>query len=89
MTLPQVKLISPVRMVEPFDHVEWLFELKHDGFTAVAYVSGGQCQLVSRKNYAYKSFARLQTTMAQHLRVKNAILDGEIVCLDQDGRSIF
>jgi hypothetical protein len=29
-----------VRIPEPFDHPDWLFELKHDGFRAVAYVDG-------------------------------------------------
>ncbi len=43
---------------------------------------------MSRKNIVYKSFAGLTSMMAK-LRVKNAILDGEIVVLDQDGRSQF
>lgn len=65
-----------------------MFELKHDGFRAVAYIDNGKCELVSRKNIVYKSFTGLTSMMAK-LRVKNAILDGEIVVLDQDGRSQF
>jgi len=66
----------------------WIFELKQDGFRGVAYVFEDQCKLVSRKNNAYKSFAPLQAAIARE-RVKDAILDGDIVCLDSDGRSLF
>jgi bifunctional non-homologous end joining protein LigD len=77
------------RRTEPFDHADWIFELKHDGFRAVAYVAAGQCTLISRKNNTYKSFAPPRTAIAEELRVEDAILDGEIVCLDAQGRSIF
>lgn len=74
---------------EPFDHPDWVFELKHDGFRALAYVAGGECSLVSRKNHTYKSFVELRTALGESLRVKNPILDGEIVCLDSKGHSVF
>jgi bifunctional non-homologous end joining protein LigD len=87
--LPYIKPMELSRRVEPFDHPDWIFELKQDGFRGVAYVSDGLCRLVSRKNNAYKSFAPLQAAFAKELRVKDAILDGEIVCLDSNGRSLF
>jgi bifunctional non-homologous end joining protein LigD len=34
---------------EPFDHPDYIFELKHDGFRAVAYLQNGECKLISRK----------------------------------------
>jgi bifunctional non-homologous end joining protein LigD len=77
------------RRVEPFDDRNWIFELKHDGFRAVAYVADGQCRLVSRRDNVYKSFDGLRAAIAHELRVKDAILDGEIVCLDALGRSQF
>lgn len=80
--------INPTRIAAPFDHSNFVFELKHDGFRAVAYIENGKCELVSRKNIVYKSFTRLASMMAK-LPVKNAILDGELVCLDNDGRSVF
>ncbi len=73
---------------QPFDHPDFLFELKHDGFRALAYISDGQCELVSRRRNSYKSFQNLQDNLAK-LKVKNAVIDGEIVCLDAEGRSIF
>jgi bifunctional non-homologous end joining protein LigD len=70
----------------PFDDPDWLFEFKHDGFRALAYLSDGWT-LVSRKNNQYKSFGALRESLAQ-LNMP-AILDGEIVCLDAEGKSHF
>ena len=33
---------------EPFDHPDYIFELKHDGFRAIAYLQNGASKLVSR-----------------------------------------
>ena len=77
------------RRPDPFNHPEWLFEIKHDGFRALAYIQGRQCQLVSRRGNVYKRFLPLAEQMAKELKVKSAVLDGEIVCLDADGRSQF
>jgi bifunctional non-homologous end joining protein LigD len=76
--LPRITLINPSRIASAFDHKDWLFELKHDGFRAVAYIGGGSCRLISRKQIQYKSFAGLCGALAK-LPVANAILDGEIV----------
>jgi bifunctional non-homologous end joining protein LigD len=73
---------------QPFDHPDFLFELKHDGFRALAYISEGQCELVSRRRNPYRSLEQLRSNLAG-LRVNDAIIDGEIVCLDSEGRSIF
>ena len=64
--------------------------LKHDGFRALAYVESGSCRLISRKQIVYKSklFVSLGALLAK-LPVQDAILDGELVCLDADGRSQF
>jgi bifunctional non-homologous end joining protein LigD len=77
------------RRAQPFDHPEWLYEIKHDGFRALAYVRDGRCELVSRKGHVYKRFETLIEEIAAALRVQSAILDGEIVCLDQHGKSQF
>jgi ATP-dependent DNA ligase len=41
---------------EPFDHPDFIYEVKYDGFRALAYIEGGYCRLVSRKAHVYKSF---------------------------------
>src|SRR5262245_28003459 len=59
-----------------------------DGFRAVAYIEKGKCRLVSRRRHEYKSFHELYASMTNR-RGNEAVLDGEIVCLDQYGRSQF
>jgi bifunctional non-homologous end joining protein LigD len=77
------------RFRRPFSDPDWLFEVKHDGFRALAYVVDGDCRLVSRKNHVYKAFAPVCESIAQALEGRDAIIDGEIVCLGPDGRSLF
>jgi len=74
---------------DPFDHRDWIFEIKHDGFRALAYVQDTQCTLVSRKAHEYKSFQLLREELVRFIKADDAILDGEIVCLAADGRSQF
>ena len=77
-----------MRLPRPFDHDQFLFELKHDGFRALAYITPGEpCRLVSRRGNTYKSLKPLSTSLAT-LNC-TAILDGEIVTLDDNGRPMF
>jgi len=78
-----------VRIPEPFDHPDWLFELKHDGFRALAHVDGHLCRLVSRRGHVFSKFGILETEISHGVRAMSCVLDGEIVCLDRDGRSNF
>lgn len=78
-----------VRIPEPFNSDEWLFELKLDGLRALAYIERGECRLVSRNGHTYRTFDPLRRALAKELKVRDAILDGEIVCLDEEGRSVF
>src|SRR5437868_15361931 len=47
------------RRPRPFNHPEWLFELKYDGFRALAHMKRGQCELISRNGHPFSSFAEL------------------------------
>jgi bifunctional non-homologous end joining protein LigD len=87
--LPHIEPMKLSRVARPFDDPAWIYELKHDGFRGIASIEDGRCQLVSRRNHVYKKFGSLCDAIARDLRVRNAILDGEIVCLDCDGRSLF
>ena len=75
------------RRREAFHHPDWVFEIKQDGFRGLAYVEDGHARLLSRRGNAYKSFGELCGWIGRNLNVRNAVLDGEIVCLDADGRS--
>jgi bifunctional non-homologous end joining protein LigD len=88
MRLPQMDPAKLTLVRQPFDHPDFLFELKHDGFRALAYIADGHCELFSRRRNSYKSFGELRSHLAG-LKVKNAAIDGELVCLDAEGRSIF
>src|ERR1043166_8539902 len=77
------------RLHAPFDHSDWLFELKYDGFRAFAYVEADAVRLVSRRGNVYKSFRDLCARVAAALPLEATILDGEIVHLDTDGKPLF
>ncbi len=75
-------------ITKPFDDPNYIFELKHDGFRALAYIEGQTCKLVSRNSNRFKSFAELQGLLGK-LPVQIAILDGEVICVDEHGVSQF
>lgn len=87
--LPRVQPIAPVRRPEPFDDPEWLFDLKYDGFRALAYLEQGRCWLISRNGNPMHRFADLGDRIAAALDVGDAILDGEIIVADETGRPRF
>src|SRR5438270_817169 len=72
------------RLSEPFDHPDWVFEPKLDGFRAVGHISGGQCRLVSRNRNAFKTFPLLSAGLGAAIK-HQAGIDGEIVYLGEDG----
>lgn len=76
----------PVRRRDLFESAEWVYELKHDGFRALAYVGGGRCRFISRRGKQMKRFGDLAACVAKELKVTSAVLDGEIVALEGSGR---
>src|SRR6266478_2406514 len=74
---------------KPFSDPNWLFEIKWDGIRTVAFVDNGSVRLSARsKRDVTAEFPEFQD-LAKHLRAGTAILDGEIVTLDENGRSDF
>ena len=72
-----------------FDDPNWTFEVKWDGYRAVAFLENGSVRLVSRNhNDLTPRYPELRA-LADHVKTKNAILDGEVVVLDEQGRSSF
>ncbi len=78
-----------LRRRDPFDDPAWFYELKLDGFRALAHVDRGRCRLISRNGHTFRSWQALSGAVATQLRAGSAVLDGEIACLDDDGRSDF
>jgi bifunctional non-homologous end joining protein LigD len=73
----------------PFDDADWLFELKYDGFRALAVVEHGRAQLLSRNGHPFASFSALAESISDSLPNVRAVIDGEICCLDRRGRPQF
>jgi bifunctional non-homologous end joining protein LigD len=75
---------------EHVPHGDWTFEVKFDGYRALAYLRGGECTLVSRNgNDLTERFAEVARQVVQAVKSPNAVLDGEVCRLDERGRSSF
>jgi bifunctional non-homologous end joining protein LigD len=68
---------------------DWLYEIKFDGFRAIALKGGSEARLLSRneKDFGGK-FPEVLESISE-LNVKDAVIDGEIVALDEQGISSF
>jgi bifunctional non-homologous end joining protein LigD len=68
----------------------WLFEVKWDGYRAIARVQGGQAQLTSRRgNDLTSRFSSVAKEVEKAARSPDCVFDGEVVALDEEGRSSF
>ena len=76
-----------VRRREAFDDPAWLYELKLDGFRALAFISKKGVRLVSRNGHVFGKWPGLHDAL-RGIR-GSVVLDGEVVCLDADGRPDF
>ena len=83
----KIKPMLATLVEEPFDHPDWLFEIKLDGYRAIADVSGGTAELYSRNFTSFtEKFAQITKALSNGV---DAVYDGEIVVLDEKGRSRF
>ena len=71
-----------------FDDADWIYEIKWDGYRSLAYCNGSNVELVSRNG---KSFTEKYTTVTAALQEAGlaAVLDGEIVAVDENGLASF
>jgi len=75
---------------EPFDDPEWLYELKWDGYRALAEIDReGKLELVSRNGKDFAPKFPEFNALAESFSERPLIVDGEIVVLDKDGRPSF
>jgi len=77
------------RLAMPFDHPDWLFEPKLDGFRALLYIENGSARLLSRNGNWFKSFPDLTRALGTCFPHTTAVLDGEVVRLGADGKPLF
>ena len=88
---PLPAFVEPMKalLAESPPRGDWLYEIKFDGFRAIALKGGHETRLLSRneKDFGGK-FPEVIESISE-LRVQDAIIDGEIVALDEKGLSSF
>jgi bifunctional non-homologous end joining protein LigD len=79
----------PTLADRPFSDPAWIFEPKWDGFRAISFLKDGKVRFISRnRRNLTERFPVLQEISAL-IKAKTAIIDGEIVALDRNGKPSF
>ena len=87
--LPSPMLATPGTPLALDDGHEWAFEMKWDGMRAVCAVAGGRVRLVTRNGRDITGQYPELSALVDAVPVDAAVLDGEIVALDEHGRPSF
>src|ERR1700736_6773615 len=88
---PVPDFVAPMQamLVDSIRPGDWVYEIKFDGYRALALRGGNQTQVLSRNEKDLGSkFPEVKDSIAA-LDVQDSIIDGEIVALDDQGRSSF
>ena len=86
---PYIEPMLATLATKAFSDPDWLFEIKWDGFRVQAVVDDGKVKIWTRNlNDAETYFPRLLTP-PRWIEAEQAIVDGEVVALDEDGRPDF
>lgn len=73
---------------EPFDDAGWIFEIKWDGYRSVSYLNKGRIEIQSRNNLSFTNKFKEVTGALKSWKV-NAVIDGEIVAMNDKGIASF
>lgn len=73
---------------EPFNREEWIFEIKWDGYRAIAEIRPGSVQLYSRNGMSFLDDYEPVVADLKNIHFE-AIFDGEIVVVDSEGKADF
>jgi bifunctional non-homologous end joining protein LigD len=91
-TGPMPRTLEPMNAQlteEAFDNDQWLFEIKWDGIRLVSFIDNGKVTIQTRSGRTVDTeYPELQA-ISRLVSAKQAILDGEIVVLDDEGRPSF
>ena len=84
-----IEPMKPRLVEEPPTHGDWLYELKFDGIRAIAVKDQSKVNLISRnENELHSRFPEIAEAVKQ-LPANECVIDGEVVALDEEGRSSF
>jgi bifunctional non-homologous end joining protein LigD len=87
--LPDFVEPMKAKLVDSIPSGDWIYEIKFDGYRALALRGGSETQVPSRnKKDLGSKFPEVKDSIAA-LDIQDAIIDGEIVALDEKGRSSF
>ncbi len=90
---PLPDFVEPMKATSadgPFDDPDWFFEVKLDGYRVEAVVDEGKVRLWTRnKQDAARYFPDLAAAKPTWINAHQAIVDGEVVALDRDGKPAF
>jgi bifunctional non-homologous end joining protein LigD len=90
-TAPMPKGIKPMLAAvtpTPFDRENWLYEIKWDGYRAIAYINNGKVDLLSRNQLSFNEKFAVIANALKAWKIK-AVTDGEIVAIDEHGNPDF
>jgi bifunctional non-homologous end joining protein LigD len=73
----------------PGDDHKWAYEIKWDGVRAIAYVEGGRMRLEARSGRDITPRYPELRELGRALAGREAVLDGEVVAFDAEGRPSF
>ena len=73
---------------KPFDREGWLYEVKWDGYRALGFMKKGKVDLKSRNDKSFVEKFYPVTAALKEWNI-NAIVDGEVAVLDENGISNF
>ncbi|MGN6248428.1 MAG: DNA ligase D [Ginsengibacter sp.] len=83
--------ISPMLatlVTKPFDKPGWFYEVKWDGYRAIAFIEDGEVSLSSRNSKSFDDKFYPIHDELKSLKI-NAVFDGEIVSLNEKGKADF
>ena len=78
-----------LRIAQPFDHPDFILERKLDGFRAWRTAAATAASSFPGTATRSKQWPQLAEEIAHSVRARSAVLDGEICCLEPDGRTHF
>ncbi|MEJ6981454.1 DNA ligase D [Pedobacter sp. P351] len=82
-----IKPMKATLVDEPFDDPDWLYEVKWDGYRAIAVIDKNGAELISRNNITFTKYYPLNNLL-KDWKI-NAVIDGEILVLNDKGISDF
>ena len=74
---------------EPPVGTDWVHEIKYDGYRSLCRLADDRVQLLTRSGLDWTEKYGQLAGECLHMATQNAVIDGEIVCVDEQGRSSF